>query len=107
MTCKLTEFNKLFDDSKFDHELATLVSFVLMALSNNNFFLFFKFLLLFNNAEFLPPLKIGHEIVALATSLSLSSIVELVSLVFVELKDSVAEGERFALAITTSFSDCS
>ena len=45
--------------------------------------------------------------VALAISLSLSFIVELVSSVLVELNDSVAEGEKSDLAIMTSFFDCS
>ena len=73
LTCSLTEFNKLFEDCKLDHALATSVSFVLIALSSSNFFLFFKLLLLLSEEVFLPPLKIGHEIVAVATSLSLSS----------------------------------
>ena len=92
---------------KLDHALATFVSFVFIALSNNNFFLFFKFLLLFKEAVFFPPLKIGQEIVAFKVSLSLSLIVELASSVLELLKDKVAEGERSDLAIITSFSDCS
>ena len=39
LTCDLTDDNRLFEDCKFDHALATLVSLVLMALSNNSFFL--------------------------------------------------------------------
>ena len=107
LTCSSTESRKLFEDCRFDHALATFVSFVFMAFSNNNFFLFFKFLLLLSDAIFLPPLKRGHEIVAFKVSLSLSLIVELVSSVFELLKDRVAEGERSDLAIVTSFSDCS
>ena len=44
-TCTLTELNKLFEDWKLDHALATFVLFVLRALSNNNFFdiLYFYF----------------------------------------------------------------
>ena len=39
LTCDLTDDSRLFEDCKFDHALATLVSLVLMALSNNSFFL--------------------------------------------------------------------
>jgi len=73
LTCDLTESNKLFEDFKFDQALATFVSLVLRALSKSSFFLFFKFLLLFSKAEFFPPWKIGHEIVAVIVSLSRSS----------------------------------
>ena len=76
-------------------------------MSNNNFFLFFRFLLLFKDAEFFPPLKIGHEIVAFNISLSRSPILELISSDFELLKDKDAEGDRSDLAIVTSFSDCS
>ena len=99
----LTEFNKLLEDCKLDHALATLVSFVFIALSNNNLFLFFKFLLLFKDAVFFPPLKIGHEIVAFNISLSLSLIVELVSSVLELLKDNVAEGESSDLQLLHLF----
>jgi len=43
LTWTLTEFKKLFEDSKLDHALATLVSFVLITSSNNNLFLLVKF----------------------------------------------------------------
>ena len=64
-------------------------------------------MLLFTSAKFLPPLKIGQDIVALTVSLSLSSTVALKSSVFEDSKDKVAEGENSAFAIVTSFSDCS
>ena len=87
--------------------LATLVSLVFKALSSNNFFLFLRFLLLFKDAEFFPPLKIGHEIVAFNISLSRSPILELILSDFELLNDKDADGDRSDLAIVTSFSDCS
>ena len=83
------------------------MSFVFKALSKSSFFLFFKFLLLFNEAVFFPPLKIGHEIVASNISLSRSPIIELTLSDFELLKDKDADGDRSDLAIITSCSDCS
>jgi len=53
------------------------VSLVLIALSSNNFLLFFKFLFLFNEAIFFPPEKNGQVTVAFKVLLSLSSYVAL------------------------------
>ena len=53
--CTFTEFKKLLDDSKLDHALATLVSLVLTAWSNNNLFLFVKLVFLLILCFFFPP----------------------------------------------------
>ena len=50
LTCNLTDSSILALDFIFDQAVVTLVSLVLKALSNNNFFLFLKFLDLFKPA---------------------------------------------------------
>ena len=54
-TCKRTAAKKLLEDNKFDHALATFVLFVLISLSNSNFFLIVKFRFLLTFAIFVPP----------------------------------------------------
>ena len=56
-----------------DHEIATLLLLFFIALFNNNFFLFCKFRLLFNEALFFPPEYIGQVTVAFKIFLSRSS----------------------------------
>ena len=60
-------------------------------------------------SDFLKNINLkGDKVIwGVIISLSLSLRVELTSSPLVELKDRVAEGERSALAIITSFSDCS
>ncbi len=79
----------------------------MITLSNNSFFLFFKFLFLLKEALFFPPEYIGHETIAFRTLLLRSSYVELKSLDLEFSYESLAEGDKLDLAIATSLSDCS
>ena len=55
LTWDLTDVKALSDDWKLDHALATFVSFVLTASSNNNLFLVVKFEFLLIVDLFFPP----------------------------------------------------
>ena len=55
LTWAFTEFKKLSDDSKLDHALATWVSLVLTASSNNNLFLVVKLEFFLMVENFFPP----------------------------------------------------
>ena len=55
LTWIFTEFKKLLEDCKLDHELDTLVSLVLITSSNNNLFLLVKFEFLFMVYCYFPP----------------------------------------------------